>query len=142
MCLPCVFKKGGLGKAAVGGALFGGVGAVVGGSTGSKKTKQVCEKLNIKITLKNMNNPIQYIHLINSPTKKDSMIYKSIYSTAQECLASLQVMCDSVQANAPVESNVSGLSQADELLKFKQLLDSGVITQEEFDAKKKQLLGL
>ena len=33
-------------------------------------------------------------------------------------------------------------SSADELKKFKELLDSGVITQEEFDAKKKQLLGL
>lgn len=33
-------------------------------------------------------------------------------------------------------------SAADELKKFKELLDSGVITQEEFDAKKKQLLGL
>ena len=33
-------------------------------------------------------------------------------------------------------------SQADELKKFKELLDSGIITQEEFDAKKKQLLGL
>ena len=34
------------------------------------------------------------------------------------------------------------VSAADELKKFKELLDSGVITQEEFDAKKKQLLGL
>lgn len=33
-------------------------------------------------------------------------------------------------------------SNADELKKFKELLDSGVITQEEFDTKKKQLLGL
>ena len=33
-------------------------------------------------------------------------------------------------------------SDADELAKFKDLLDKGVITQEEFDAKKKQLLGL
>ena len=31
---------------------------------------------------------------------------------------------------------------ADELKKYKDLLDSGVISQEEFDAKKKQLLGL
>ena len=31
---------------------------------------------------------------------------------------------------------------ADELKKYKELLDSGIITQEEFDAKKKQLLGL
>lgn len=33
-------------------------------------------------------------------------------------------------------------SSADEILKYKNLLDSGIITQEEFDAKKKQLLGL
>jgi len=31
---------------------------------------------------------------------------------------------------------------AEELKKYKVLLDSGIITQEEFDAKKKQLLGL
>ena len=33
-------------------------------------------------------------------------------------------------------------SSAEELKKFKELLDAGIITQEEFDAKKKQLLGL
>ena len=37
---------------------------------------------------------------------------------------------------------VQQVSSADELKKFKELLDSGIITQEEFDAKKKQLLGL
>ena len=37
---------------------------------------------------------------------------------------------------------VSQISSADELKKYKDLLDSGVINQEEFDAKKKQLLGL
>ena len=35
-----------------------------------------------------------------------------------------------------------GASSADEIKKFKELLDMGVITQEEFDAKKHQLLGL
>lgn len=33
------------------------------------------------------------------------------------------------------------MSQADEILKFKQLLDSGAITQEEFDAAKARILG-
>jgi len=42
--------------------------------------------------------------------------------------------------NATIINETS--STADEILKFKQLLDAGVITQEEFDAKKKQLLGL
>lgn len=33
-------------------------------------------------------------------------------------------------------------SSADEILKFKQLLDAGAINQEEFEAKKKQILGI
>lgn len=37
---------------------------------------------------------------------------------------------------------VQQLSPADELKKYKELLDMGVLTQEEFDAKKRQLLGL
>ena len=40
------------------------------------------------------------------------------------------------------DSVVQQVSPAEELKKFKELLDMGVITQEEFDAKKKQLLGL
>ncbi|MBQ3055506.1 MAG: SHOCT domain-containing protein [Oscillospiraceae bacterium] len=44
--------------------------------------------------------------------------------------------------NAPVGGAIQQLSPADELKKHKELLDLGIITQEEFDAKKKQLLGL
>ena len=40
------------------------------------------------------------------------------------------------------KSVIQQVSNADELKKYKELLDSGVITHEEFDAKKKQLLGL
>ena len=42
--------------------------------------------------------------------------------------------------NAP--SVVQQISAADELKKIKELLDMGILTQEEFDAKKKQLLGM
>lgn len=38
--------------------------------------------------------------------------------------------------------SASTLSAADELKKYKDLFDSGTITQEEFNAKKKQLLNL
>ena len=46
---------------------------------------------------------------------------------------------DNSASNQPETKLV--FSAADEILKFKQLLDAGIITQEEFDAKKKQLLG-
>lgn len=34
------------------------------------------------------------------------------------------------------------VSSADEILKFKNLLDQGIISEEEFEVKKKQLLGI
>lgn len=37
---------------------------------------------------------------------------------------------------------INEVSAADEIKKFKELLDSGIITDEEFNAKKKELLGL
>lgn len=40
------------------------------------------------------------------------------------------------------QSVIPDKSNADELKKYKELFDSGIITQEEFDAKKKQLLNL
>ena len=44
---------------------------------------------------------------------------------------------DSVEVE--VANNVSA---ADEIMKFKELMDAGIITEEEFELKKKQLLGL
>ena len=45
-------------------------------------------------------------------------------------------------STAPVIKQEVPQSNASELKQYKDLLDSGVISQEEFDAKKKQLLGL
>ena len=45
-------------------------------------------------------------------------------------------------AFAPKEEKKEEPVLTEQLKQYKELLDSGVITQEEFDAKKKQLLGL
>ena len=47
-----------------------------------------------------------------------------------------------VNTQAEAKPTASASNNLDDLLKLKSLLDSGIITQEEFDAKKKQLLGL
>lgn len=43
---------------------------------------------------------------------------------------------------SPIKQVINTSSCADELIKFKQLLDAGALTQEEFDIKKKELLKL
>ena len=52
------------------------------------------------------------------------------------------LIAESKEAQQTVVNNIQETTNADELKKYKDLLDSGAITQEEFDAKKKELLGL
>ena len=61
----------------------------------------------------------------------------------------IHIVIDKIKSdnNKPVAQETQRIeppapSAADELLKYKSLLDAGAITQEEYDAKKKQLLGL
>lgn len=139
--------KGGLGRAIAGGVLFGGVGAIVGGVTGSRKNKGVCNSLKIKITVKNMFNPTEYITffptpLNSSPIKKSNILYKNYFSAAQECLSNLQLICNEINNDKDSTKVESNISVADEILKFKNLLDNGIISEEEFKAKKEELLNL
>ena len=60
---------------------------------------------------------------------------------AEIIVAFIKKQIDDIK-NAPIGGIVQQVSPAEELKKFKELLDLGVITQEEFDAKKKELLGI
>lgn len=134
-------SSGGLGRALVGGALFGGAGAIVGGVTGKKKTRGICSSLKLKITLKNINNPVVYVNFIETDMKKDGIIYKNAYKMAHECLSVLELICNQQQPSSELTNQqANSSSAADEILKFKQLLDMGVLTPEEFEEKKKELL--
>ena len=63
---------------------------------------------------------------------------KEIYKTINNLLIERQ----SEKKTATIQTTELKTNSADELKKFKELLDNSVITQEEFEAKKKQLLGL
>lgn len=134
--------KGGLGRAMVGGLLFGGVGAVVGGVTGRKKNKNICNSMRLRVTLKNAHVNTVYIDFITSKTKTSGFIYRGAQTCAQSCISALEIILDQNQRNASISESAQGFSAADEIMKFKQLLDEGVISQEEFEEKKQQLLGL
>ena len=67
------------------------------------------------------------------------VIHPSMNNEAEKIVEFINKKLSEVNSGGTV---VQALSSADELKKFKDLLDAGIITQEEFDAKKKQLLGL
>lgn len=131
--------KGGLGRAVVGGALLGGVGAIVGSVTGKKKTKSVINSLKIKITINDTSNPVIYINLITTKVKSNSSLYKMAYSQAQTILSMLSIITKSDE-NTAKEENKDTLSVADEVIKLKKLKDEGILTEEEFNIQKGKIL--
>ena len=56
--------------------------------------------------------------------------------------ADIRAAFENYKNRADEKEETPAVSAADELKKFKSLLDDGVISQEQFDAKKKQLLGI
>lgn len=66
------------------------------------------------------------------------------YMTTGKCGVSKSnnVPIERPKSKSVLETEEKETSLADEILKLKQLLDAGVLTQDEFDTKKKQLLGL
>lgn len=132
--------SGGAGQAIAGGMLFGEVGAIIGGTTATRKMSEICTLLKIKITFRNCNrHSIDITFIDNSKGfQKNSYEYTTKFELAEEIMTALQVAVDKVK----MSELSTKTSAADEILKFKNLLDLGAITEEEYNAKKNQLLGL
>ena len=79
-------------------------------------------------------------------TSSGKISFKGIKNNVEifEAISALLIKRQNKETSLSVASSKQEHTQsnADELKKFKELLDSGVITQEEFEAKKKQLLGV
>lgn len=130
--------SGGVGRAIIGDALFGRVGAVIGVAT--RKSQNICSNMEIVITLKDEYHPVATIKLIESDTNRNSEKYKTAIKEARNIISKLDNITHANKETA--KEDVIMTSVADEIRKFKNLLDDGIITEEEFIIKKKQLLNL
>ncbi|MGL4645363.1 MAG: hypothetical protein ACRCVH_13640 [Vagococcus fluvialis] len=124
-----IIKKSGAGAAATGALLFGPVGLVAGGLTRGKKKKEVTEKLHINLILKN--GTVKTIYFINSKTKHNSIVYKAIYP---------EFLSAGSKFEEVINNNDSKNDIKQELIDLKELLDLNVISQEDFDKRKLEIL--
>lgn len=133
-------SKGNITRAVTGGILFGGVGAVIGATTAKQLSTTLIHKMYINVFVNDKNKNYKII-LIRDTTKKDSFIYRINRELADNILAHLNSIISSneSQSSKSVENNTS---VADEILKYKSLLEIGAITEDEYNQKKKQLLEL
>lgn len=87
-----IVTSGGVGQALIGGALFGGFGAVAGGITGKRTQKKKVDSIYIKVTLNDFNNPCVMIPLITKSIKTNSKEYKNAFNDAHQILAIFDVI--------------------------------------------------
>lgn len=87
-----LITSGGVGQALVGGALFGGFGAIAGGITGKRSQKKKIESLYIKATVNNFSSPCVMLPLITKSTKTDSKEYQNAFNLAHQILSTFDVI--------------------------------------------------
>lgn len=115
----------------------------------------VLNKVNkLGIYIYTLNGGAIYVPLISTETKRDSFSYNSSINLAQQmCSAFYSMKAQPAAQQIPsvptvpiptnsVTNNVPANDIEEQLKKLKNMADSGIITQEDYEAKKKQLLGL
>lgn len=91
-----------LGGALVGGAIFGGLGALAGAVTGKKSTENEVKKIQLEIVVNSLTNPIYNVVFLDKskPLKKDNVLYKEIYDNANHWCKLISVIIKRNELNS------------------------------------------
>jgi len=138
-----------LGSALIGGLAFGGIGAIVGGLSGSKTSTHKVSKVDLRITINKTNAPIHDVNFMNFEGKGTEIVYPGAIQRARHWHSLLEVIISRTDAEDKLNENrinqnatetVVYSSVADELSKLVDLKNQGIITEEEFASQKTKLL--
>ncbi len=134
-----------VGTAAVGGVLFGGVGAIIGSVIGLNPKRKITH-IDVEITYET-GGICELFHAKiykGKPIKAGGYDYNSYLDMAKSLMGQLDLLIKKTSLSTDEQENVpvQMVSNADEIRKYKELLDEGIITQDEFMIKKKELLGV
>ena len=90
-----------------------------------------------------MDSPNIEIEFIDTLTKKDTDEYEEAVEQAQEVITILKIILENNKNQSKINSTQEPKTNSvQELREYKQLLDDGIITEEEFNLKKKEILNI
>ena len=139
--------KGRAGSALIGGAFFG-LGGLIVGSSMSRNINEKCNQLKLIIRLNDFDCPqIMITYVDNVDWDKNGRKYRNMKENIQAVCSMLEYMLNEkpLEQSSTVkqeEKTSEQKSQKEQLQELKEMLDDGLITQEDFEQKKKQILGL
>jgi hypothetical protein len=135
--------------ALIGGVVAGGVGAIIGGLSGKTATAGKVKRIDLRLIVNDTKNPlhdINFINLTNSELSKDSPAYQKIMQEARHWHGLIEVLIKKADSEDRARTSqempaMPPRSIADELKKFVDLRQSGVLSPDEFQQQKLKLLG-
>lgn len=136
-------KASKIGGGAVVGLVIGGpVGAAIGGAmgAGSKEKKSIAEHTTSTTEQIEVNTPavLKFKNTFSGELINLAIVCNTLINTQIKCFNTLDCYTSNNAITAP--TNIS--DSIEEVKKLKELLDMGILTQQEFEFKKNQLLGL
>ena len=141
-----------LGGTVVGGVLAGGAGMVVGGLSGKQKIEKEYSKISLNLIVKDIReSTICLLKDIPENYSVEKLLYEgkevttSVTQTlylAQDLKNTISVIIDQVdrEQNIANEREKESKTGADELLKYHELLEKGIITTNELNEVKRKIL--
>jgi len=127
--------KKGAGRAIAGGLLFGGAGAVAGAMTGKSKSQTTSNQTEI--------HHYTLVVKVNDLSKPSFVIELDSVNIAEDVVSIFDILVGNINKFEKQEESSKSkhtLDKFEEIKKYKELLDEGIITQAEFEQKKKELL--
>ncbi|MFQ7236480.1 MAG: SHOCT domain-containing protein, partial [Enterococcus hulanensis] len=126
------------GRAILGGSFFGNTGAGIGGLSKIKKAdKEFCTSMQIIYSVKNNKQATRTIPFIFAKSDKSKVVYSQAKMNAKSTLEGFNYI---ISCNESTTQTDSALENFEDLKKLKELLDLGILTEEEFESKKAELL--
>lgn len=127
--------------AILGGIAFGGVGALVGGLSGAKKSQGKVRRIDIRIVVNDMKSPIHDVCFLDTETPKNGSLYTAASERARFWSGLLSVaMKQGTEGSSSPGTEAVRPSASDEIRALAKLRDDGLLTDEEFSAQKAKVL--
>ncbi|TFJ93651.1 SHOCT domain-containing protein [Lentibacillus salicampi] len=139
-----------VGGALLGSVLAGGVGAVIGGLSGSSTSEDKVESLCLRIVVNDTNNPVRLVYFLKHKfgVRKSEDIFVHGKKDLEYWYSLFKIYINEADKEDEKERNetndddavTTNQSVVEEIREFGKLLEDGLITQEEYNAKKEKIL--
>ena len=136
-----------LGGALLGGIVFGPLGAVVGGLSGSKKSENKVMRIDLRLAVNDTTSPVHNVNFLLGAVNKSSFTYKQAHKKATHWSAIIEALIkradvEDAQQEQTGQAVSGSFNISGRLRELAKLRDEGLLTEAEFAAQKTKLLDL